>query len=78
MGRWLQDGVLVGERELQCPTRRCGRPYDFQHLQSCVGDLVLKALRRRLRVGWLCEGGGTGPLGAAGPRPPCHPLWIVL
>jgi hypothetical protein len=34
LGRWLQEGVLVGERELQCRARRCGRifrcvwPYD--------------------------------------------------
>jgi hypothetical protein len=34
VGWWLQEGVLVGERELQCRARRCGRiskcgrPYD--------------------------------------------------
>jgi hypothetical protein len=34
VGWWLQEGVLVGERELQCRVRRCGRisrcgqPYD--------------------------------------------------
>jgi hypothetical protein len=50
LGRWLQEGVLVGEREVQWLTRRCGRasrwgwPSNFHHLWSCVRDLVLVAV----------------------------------
>jgi hypothetical protein len=38
IGWWLQEGVLVGEGELQCPARRCGGisrcgwPCDFHRL----------------------------------------------
>jgi hypothetical protein len=84
MGWWLQEGVLVGERELQCRARRCGRisrcdqPCDFHRLRSCVRDLVLEAVRRRLWVGFLSEGGVAGPLGAVSPGPSCHPLRNVL
>jgi hypothetical protein len=77
VGRWLQEGVFVGERELQWPARRCGRisrcgrPYDLHHLWLSICDLVPEAVRRRLWVGLLQEGGVAGSLGAAGPRPSC-------
>jgi hypothetical protein len=78
VGRWLPKGVLVGERELQCQTRMCGRPYDFHRLRSCVCGLVPEAVRRRLWVGLLREGGAVGLPGAADPGPSCHSLRIML
>jgi hypothetical protein len=84
VGRWLQEGVLVGERKLQCPARRCvcisrcGRPYDFHRLRSCICDLFPKAVRRQLWVCLLREGGVVRPLGVVGPRPSCHSLRIML
>jgi hypothetical protein len=76
--------VLVGERELRCPARRCdgisrcSRPCDFHPLRSCIYDLVPKAVRRRLWVSLLREGGAAGPSGAAGPEPFCHSLRIMF
>jgi hypothetical protein len=75
IGRWLQEGVLIGERELQCPVRRCGHisgcgwPCDFHRLQSCISDLVPEAVRRWLWVGLLSKGGVAGSLGVASPGP---------
>jgi hypothetical protein len=43
-------GVLVGEREVQWPARRCGyfsrcgQPSNFHRLRSCVHDLVPEAV----------------------------------
>jgi hypothetical protein len=84
VGQWLQEGVLAGERDLQCPARRCSRisrcvrPYDVHRLRLCVCDLVPEAVRMQLRVGLLREGGAVGPPSPTGPGPLCHSLWIML
>jgi hypothetical protein len=84
IGWWLQEGIYVGERELQWSARRCGRisrcgqPYDLHCLWSSVCDLFVEAVRRWLWVGLLWEGGAVGSLGASGPGPSCHTLRSML
>jgi hypothetical protein len=84
VGRWLEEGVFVGERELKWLARRCGRisrcgrPYDLHCPGLSVCDLVSEVDRRQLWVGLLWRGGAAGSLSAAGPGPSCHTLWRML
>jgi hypothetical protein len=76
-GTCRREGAIVPGKEVWLYLR-CGRPYDFHCLRSCVCDSVLEEVRRRFWVGLLREDGAAGPPGAAGPGPSCRSLWIMF